>query len=69
MKVIRFLLILNCVYWIPLLIASEYHIGWSMGFELGLSVVIVLVAHVGSPLEGSIIMLLGLALGNSFVKW
>ena len=40
-----------------------------MCFELGCSVGMVLVEPVGSPLEDSIDMFLGLTLVNSFEKW
>ena len=40
-----------------------------MGFELGWSVGMVLGAPVGSPLEDSIIVFLGLELGNYFGTW
>ena len=43
-----------------LLRASRSELGWVMGFELGLSVGMVLVAHVVSPLGYSINMFLGL---------
>ena len=43
-----------------LLRASRSELGWVLGFELGLSVGMVLVAHVVSPLGYSINMFLGL---------
>ena len=49
--------------------ASECDIGWYWGFELGLSVEIVMRSPVGSPHEYPNSMFLGLALGNSFDIW
>ena len=43
-----------------------YEIIWDLGFELGLSVGMVMVVPVGYPLEYSTRMLIGLELGNYF---
>ena len=48
---------------------SGSEIVWALGFELGSSVDMVLLAPVGSPLGYSINMLLGLALENYFGTW
>ena len=44
-------------------------IGWDLGFELGLPVVMVLVTPFWSPLGYPINLLLGLAIDNSFIPW
>ena len=69
MKSIRYLFRINCVSWIPHLRASGSELGWALGFELGLLVGMVLGAPVGYPLGYSIIMFLGLELGNYFGTW
>ena len=48
---------------------SGYEICRYLFFELGVSVGMVMGASIGSPLIYSIIMLIGLELGNSFGTW
>ena len=69
MKSIIYLCRLTCDSCLPLLRTSGSEIVWALGFELGSSVDMVLLAPVGSPLGYSINMLLGLALANYFVTW
>ena len=64
-NIIRLICRFTCASWITHLILYWSEIGWDLVSELGLSVVIVLVTPVGSPLEDSIKMFLGLALGIS----
>ena len=68
MNSIRFFCRIICASRIPRLRASGSDIVWYMGFELGLLVGTILVAPAGYPLEDSINMLLGLALGSYFGK-
>ena len=69
MIVIRYLCKLNCASWLPHLRISGSELGWTLVFDLGLSVGMVLVAPVGSLLEYPINKLLGLENFNSFGTW
>ena len=69
MDSIIFLFKITCDYWIPLLISSVSEIGWTLGFQIGLPVGMVLGAHFGSPLGYSMKMLLGFSIGNYFRTW
>ena len=50
MKIIRYIFRITCASWLPHLRISGSDIGWYLGSELGLSVGMVLLAPVGSPL-------------------
>ena len=69
MKIIKYICRISLASWIPRLITSEYELGSSLGFELGLLFYMMLVAPIGSPLGYSINMLLELALCNYFGTW
>ena len=66
---IRYIWRLTCVSWLPTLITSGSELGWNLGFELGFSVNMVLVAPVGSPLGYSISILLVLVIDNYSGTW
>ena len=69
MIVIRYRCKLNCASWLPHLRISGSELGWTLVFDLGLSVGMVLVAPVGSLLGYPINKLLGLENFNSFGTW
>ena len=58
--------ILTCASWLPRLIIYGSELVWDVGFDLGLSVVMVLGAPIGYPRGYSINILIGLALFNYF---
>ena len=66
MNIITFICRIDCDSWIPNSRESGYDLEWAMVFEPGYSIVMVLLSPVGYPLEYSIKMLLGLALGIYF---
>ena len=66
MNIIRFLCRLNCASWLPCLRSYVSELGCDIGFELGLSDVMVMGAPAGYLLVYSINMFLGLKLGNYF---
>ena len=59
----------TCDSWAPHLRESDSVIVSDLGFKLGWSVFMVLVAPVWYPLEGSIGIFIGLVLSNSFGTW
>ena len=69
MKIIRYICILTYVSWITCLRTFGSDLGKALGFELELSVYMVIVSPVGYPFGYSMSMLLVLALGNSFDPW
>ena len=68
-KSIIYICRLNCVSLLPHLRTSGSDIGWSLVFEFGFRVGMVMRAHLGYPIGYSINMLLGLEIGNYFGAW
>ena len=66
MRIIRYIWILPCFSWLPSLIPYGSEREWALGFELGFSVDMVLVAPVGSPLGYSTDIFPGLVIDNYF---